>query len=440
MLDFFSKLGAAILTIPALIVGLFSPTVIQAPPNPINNEAPILSGFTPVQAQKFRLSGSGITASATSVSLQTFKLSDASTTITMADFGDIGYGTLEPGTSKEEQISFTGVTQNGDGTATLTGVTRGLDFRGANCVAVTAFQQAHAGGAIFILSNTSCFYSQFNIAKNTSTITGVWTFASSTTVWPRMAATTSLTGASRLLLATLDYVDNVASSGAADADFSTKGLVQIATTTQVASGTPNGGTGAILVPGNQFFGATSSARTMVPVTNSSGKLQQTFFDLTEGFTFTGTVIFNGSTTFVQINSSSIPFLAYQMVSSTIDSSTTATTLTQITEVSSTIVTGARRVEITLTGSWTTTSATNTLNVDFGIDGVRVTSTTTALGLVGGIPPAANGNSPLSVTYTTKVLSAGSHIFSVWLSSGNAASRAIISGTNWPTVFTTRELY
>ena len=96
MLDFFSKLGAAILTIPALIVGLFSPTVIQAPPNPINNEAPILSGFTPVQAQKFRLSGSGITASATSVSLQTFKLSDASTTITMADFGDIGYGTLEP--------------------------------------------------------------------------------------------------------------------------------------------------------------------------------------------------------------------------------------------------------------------------------------------------------------------------------------------------------
>jgi hypothetical protein len=39
---------------------------------------------------------------------------------------DIVYGTIAPKTSSSEFISFTGITQNADGTATLTGVTRGL--------------------------------------------------------------------------------------------------------------------------------------------------------------------------------------------------------------------------------------------------------------------------------------------------------------------------
>src|SRR3990167_2049083 len=159
----------------------------------------------------------------------------------MSMLGDIGYGTLEPGTSREESISFTGITQNADDTATLTGVVRGRDFV-TPYAASSTLEKAHAGGTIFILTNTSAFYGQrFAILDNTSTITGLWTFASSTDTWPRMAATSSLTGVSSTLLATKDYVDSVATSGAANADASTKGIIQLPTAAQVASGTAQGG-------------------------------------------------------------------------------------------------------------------------------------------------------------------------------------------------------
>jgi len=75
----------------------------------------------------YSLTGNGVSASATSVTVADFTLPD-NTAITMTMFGDTGYGTFEPGTAREENFSFTGVTNNGNGTSTLTGVTRGLRF------------------------------------------------------------------------------------------------------------------------------------------------------------------------------------------------------------------------------------------------------------------------------------------------------------------------
>src|SRR3990167_8170892 len=131
--------------------------------------------FTPTQTQKTTLSGSGCTSTATSIILSSLKLPDGSTTIAMSDLGTIGYGTLEPGTSREEQISFTGITQNADGTATLTGVTRGLRFVDP-FDEVSANKRSHAGGTIFILSNTAGFYSKFATKDNDETIAGLWGF------------------------------------------------------------------------------------------------------------------------------------------------------------------------------------------------------------------------------------------------------------------------
>src|SRR5260221_492658 len=79
-----------------------------------------------VQAQAFQLAGSGATAGATSVVLQSFKDIDGNL-LTMADFGTKGFGTLEPGSGmQEESITWTGVIQNINGTATLTGVKNAL--------------------------------------------------------------------------------------------------------------------------------------------------------------------------------------------------------------------------------------------------------------------------------------------------------------------------
>lgn len=128
-----------------------------------------------IQTQTFKLAGGGISLSDTSVSLQSFKFPDG-TLITMSHIGALGTGTLEPGASKEEIISFTGVTQNGDGSATLTGVTRGLKFGdtagdyGQNL----ALRKSHAGNTSFVITNNPQFYNKFAAKDNDEVITGDW--------------------------------------------------------------------------------------------------------------------------------------------------------------------------------------------------------------------------------------------------------------------------
>ena len=100
--------------------------------------------FQYVQSIRHTLAGSGVTATATTIVLKSFKLPDGTTNITVSNFGAIGFGTLEPGTTREEVISFTGVTQNGDGTADLTGVTRGLAFV-APYTTLSSNKKSHSG-------------------------------------------------------------------------------------------------------------------------------------------------------------------------------------------------------------------------------------------------------------------------------------------------------
>jgi len=137
-----------------------------------------------VQLQKVRLAGSGCTSSATSIIIQSLKYLDG-TDVAITEFGDYGFATLEPGTAKEESIKFTGITQNDDETATLTGVTRGLSFK-YPFAETAGNKQSHAGGTILVLSNTSAFYDQIK-----------------------------------------DYIDGIAVAGAPDADETTKGITKL---------------------------------------------------------------------------------------------------------------------------------------------------------------------------------------------------------------------
>lgn len=109
-----------------------------------------------VQVQPFALSGAGAIAGATTITLQSMTTIDGDP-LEMTSFGDVGYGTLEPGNGNlEEQISFTGITQNANGTATLTGV-KSIEF-------ISPYDEndgltkTHAGSTTFVISNTSAFY------------------------------------------------------------------------------------------------------------------------------------------------------------------------------------------------------------------------------------------------------------------------------------------
>lgn len=165
-----------------------------------------------IQTQTFKLAGGGISLSDTSISLQSFKFPDGNV-ITMSHIGALGTGTLEPGASKEEIISFTGVTQNGDGSATLTGVTRGLKFGdtagdyGQNL----ALRKSHAGNTSFVITNNPQFYNKFAAKDNDEVITGDWQV-------PTPAAGPSVVNK--------DYVDAAIGGGVGTATDTTFGTVK----------------------------------------------------------------------------------------------------------------------------------------------------------------------------------------------------------------------
>lgn len=178
-----------------------------------------------VQGQDFFLSGSGCTSTDTSITLTSMKFPDG-TNITTSDIGSLAYGTLEPERSREENISFTGITQNPNGTATLTGVTRGLKFKDPYDQDIS-LRQPHAGGTTFRITNSVTFYSEFANKNNDETIAETWTFTDPNV--PRMDTAHSYAGGEEEYFATKRYVDSVAISGAPDASTTTKGITKLST-------------------------------------------------------------------------------------------------------------------------------------------------------------------------------------------------------------------
>lgn len=138
-----------------------------------------------VQGQDFQLAGGGIGLTDTSITIDDFVLPNSGVPITMDMFGEIGYITLEPETQREENISFTGVTQNGDSTATITGVVRGLPLASTDDQADyntpdLSLRQAHSGGSLLRITNSVSLLQWFAGKLNDETIEGAWTFPGTT--------------------------------------------------------------------------------------------------------------------------------------------------------------------------------------------------------------------------------------------------------------------
>lgn len=242
-----------------------------------------------LQVQKTSLAGSGVSATATTIILSslTHIAAVGGGTVAMTDLGTLAWGTLEPGTSREEIISFTGITQNGDGTATLTGVTRNLkSYSPYDQYSSTGF--AHAGGAIFVVTNNPQLYDNFANKGNDETITGLWDFSTSIPTLPNSNPTTGNQATRKTYVDGLDalavhlagnetitgvktftstakakydvhptfsadteiidkkYADDLAIAGSPDASTTVKGIAEEATQAEVDAGTAAGGTSARL--------------------------------------------------------------------------------------------------------------------------------------------------------------------------------------------------
>lgn len=190
-----------------------------------------MAGFNTVGGKNYTLSSS-ISSTATSITLSSFTLPITDQAITMATAStDIMYGTLQPGSTNSELISFTGVTQNASGTATLTGVTRGLD-REYPYTESSDFKLPHPGQSIFILSDAPQVFYSYPAKASDETITGSWSFPT-----PTLDDNP----------ATKEYADNLAIAGSPDATTTVKGIVELATQAEVDARTATGATGASLV-------------------------------------------------------------------------------------------------------------------------------------------------------------------------------------------------
>lgn len=181
--------------------------------------------------------GSSIGSTDTSILLSSFiePVTGIPYTMTLIN-STIVFATIGPKTSSSEFISFTGITQNANGTALLTGVTRGLAKK-YPFTSNSIYQLPHSGQSTLIISDAPQVFEEFSSLGNDQTFIGLVTFTQSPIV---------PTPTTAFQAATKGYVDSVAIAGAPNASISTKGIVQEATTAQVNSGTATGSTGAIL--------------------------------------------------------------------------------------------------------------------------------------------------------------------------------------------------
>lgn len=242
--------------------------------------------FTPVQTPQVSSLTTYISQTATSIIVNNFSVNGV--LLTMANFGVKGFATIEPNNStNQEQIDFTGVTRNSNGTATLTGVGRGISFV-YPYVSVIANMKSHATGAILTISNTAEFYSNFLSNINTATITQPFIFGSTTPptydfIPSNFAALASTT------LAPKGYVDSAVIGGGVPANPTTAGISKISTGAQAAAGTAGDGIYYYALTSSIATSTCQSAANSVLIASSTtGKLPPTCLDTTAPYTFTAT--------------------------------------------------------------------------------------------------------------------------------------------------------
>lgn len=226
--------------------------------------------YKPTGGKKYTLSAS-ISSTATSITLSSFKEPVSDTEYTMSNIGsDIVYATIAPKTDNSEFISFTGITQNADGTATLTGVTRGLS-RSTPFTTSATFKLPHSAQTQLILSNSPQHYEEYVNVRNTQTISGTKTF-SAFPITPSSAPTTDYQVANK------KYADDTIVGLVGTASTTNAGTVEEATDAELAAGTAAGSVARLFANGGSFTQTPTANK--VPVGLASGLLADGWLGLT----------------------------------------------------------------------------------------------------------------------------------------------------------------
>jgi len=169
-----------------------------------------------VQTNTFYLAGSGVIVGATSIVLTSFT-DIYGNVLTMTDFGDTGYITLEPDTTNEEAATFTGVVANANNTYTLTGVKTNLAK--SPYTETSGLVRAHSGGTKVVVTDNVAFWNTFGNTANTNTWADTQTFSV-----PAVQATDPTLSTQ---VANKSYVDGVAIAGAPKATDSVYGITKL---------------------------------------------------------------------------------------------------------------------------------------------------------------------------------------------------------------------
>ena len=215
--------------------------------------------------------------------------------LTISSFGSSPTLTVDPGISGYEEIEgFTSITNNGNGTATIGGLSRDLASQYPYTTSGTG--RAHAAGSTVVFSNNPQMYARFAAPENTQTWTATQTFSSTTP--PAYDFNPNFNLVSSTTFASVGYVASTSYNGTVNGTTAAKGIFQQATSLQAASSTAVGSTGANLVLGSNIATdtpstsgcATSGGCVVMSLLN--GKLSQLWYDLTQAFTVTGLWTFN----------------------------------------------------------------------------------------------------------------------------------------------------
>ena len=124
-------------------------------------------------------------------------------------------------------------------------------------------------GERLIFSNPPQLYNELAAIGNTESITGLWTFASSTIPQVSSDTTNAQDGVSAFNLATVGYVNSTTIAGAPNGSLTVKGIYQEATPAQIASGTAIGSTGADLIIPNRNSCITASTTPCSVISSST---------------------------------------------------------------------------------------------------------------------------------------------------------------------------
>ncbi len=251
--------------------------------------APTASGFNPTGGGTYYLQAS-ISSTQNTITLTSFTEPGSGIPYTMSYLHtDIVYGTIAPQTDSNEFISFTGINQNANGTATLTGVSRGLE-RSYPYVASTTLANPFPGQTRFILSSPPQFFNEYALRRSDQWITGIWGFGA--------LPTSSVVCTDQYQFCNKAYIDAGLNAGAATSTFQNIGIVWLASKAQQAASTASSTTGAPLVLTSGFATSTPNASLsagFVPVTGASGFLSSLFIATSSQYTWAGLNTFTATT-------------------------------------------------------------------------------------------------------------------------------------------------